>query len=142
MMVRPGLEVREVDIELAEEIGQGLREQRKGCFRKAWPGSFEVGCTNTDDSCLELMYNVDIATVVDIVMEVQIPAKGSFQEMVPEGVEIDIEIAAVNSTVVIVHESAVAEHRRKVEVAMEFLEVHSNLLDSPALVEPIESSPF
>src|ERR1700678_3850584 len=121
MMVRPGLEVREVDIELAEEIGQGLREQRKGCFRKTWPGSFEVGCTNTDDSCLELMYNVDIATVVHIVMDVQIAAKGSFQEMVPEGVDIDIEIAAVNFTVVIVHESA---HRRKVEVTMEFLEVH------------------
>jgi hypothetical protein len=65
---------------------------------------------------------------------VQIFAKRLFQgEMMPDAVDTDI---AVDSTAV--HESAAK--RRKGEVTMEFLEAHDNLLDSPALEEPIESS--
>jgi len=92
------------------------------------------------DSYLELMHNADIVTIVNTVMEVQIFAKRSFQEEMMPDVEIDIAIAAVDSTVVFVHELAAAKHKN-VERAMKFLEAHGNLLDSLAAPEePIESS--
>ena len=85
------------------------------------------------------MHNADIVTVVNIVIEVQIFAKRSFQEEMMPDVEIDIAIAAVNSTVVFVHVAAVKH--KNVEGAMKFLEVHGNLLDLPAAPEePTESS--
>jgi len=142
-MIRLGLEVWEVGIELAEENEQEIlepQEQRK--FEQTRPGSIEVGCTYMtlrSDSCSELMHNADAVTVVRIVTEVQMLAKRSLQEMMPDAIEIDIAIAVVDSTVVIVHESAAAK-RRKVGVTMEFLEVPGKLLDSPALEEPIGSS--
>lgn len=92
--------------------------------------------TLRSDSCLGLIYNADIVTVVHIVMKVQISAKRSFQEeMGPDAVDNDI---AVDSNAIIVHEPAAK--RRKGEVTMEFPEAHDNLSDSPALEGPIESS--
>lgn len=68
------------------------------------------------------MYNADVVTAVHIVMEVRMFVKRSFQEeMMPDAVDTDI---AVDSTAVIVHESAAK--RRKVEVTMEFLKAHDN----------------
>ena len=158
-----------------EETGQEIRrqqEQREAYSEQTQPGPIAVGCMHTtfrsdsclglmynadvvtvvhmsapiavgcmnmtlrSDSCLGLMCNVDVVTIVHIVMEVQMFAKQSFQEeMMLDAVDTDI---AVDSTAVIVHESAA--RRRKGEVTMEFLEAHDNLSDSPALEEPIESS--
>lgn len=130
-----GLEVWEAGMELAEGIGKqrpGLQEQRKA-------GS--VGCANMtlrSDSCLESIQNVDIATVVHMMMEVQIFVMRPFQEeMMSDAVDIDTGIVAVDSTVVIVHGSA--KHRQG-EATTEFLEALGNLLHSPALEAPIESS--
>jgi len=58
---------------------------------------------------LELIQNADIVTVVHIVMEGQVFAKRPFQkEMMSVAVDMDIEIAVIDSTAVIVHESAAA----------------------------------
>jgi len=112
------------------------QEQRKAYSEQTQPGRSAVGRMNMTDSCLGLMYNADVVTVVHIVKEVQMFAKRSFQEeMMPAAVDTDI---AVDSTAAIVHESAAK--RRKGEVTTEFLEAHDNLLDSLALEEPIESS--
>jgi hypothetical protein len=126
-----GLELEKLGwagIELVEEIGQEMgrsQEQKKACSEQTQPGPIAVGCMNTtlrSDSCLGLMYNADVVTAVHIVMEVQIFVKRSFQEeMMPDAVDTDI---AVDSTAVIVHESAAK--RRKVEVTMEFLKAHDN----------------
>ena len=109
---------------------------QKAYSEQTQPGPSAVGCTNMmlhSDSCLELMYNADVVTVVQIV--VRMFAKRSFQEeMMPAAVDTDI---AADSTAVIVQESA-AKHR-KGEVTMEFPEA-DNLLDSLGLEEPIESS--
>jgi hypothetical protein len=56
------------------EIGQQIRrsqEQRKAYSEQTQPGPSAVGCMNMtlrSDSCLGLMYNADVVTVVRIVM--------------------------------------------------------------------------
>ena len=128
----------EAGIESVEEIGQGIRMPQKAYSEQKQPPSV-VGCMNMtigSDSCLGLMYNADVETVAYIVMELQMSAKRSFhEEMMPDVVDTDI---VVDSTAVIVHESAAK--RRKAEVTMVFLKAHDNLSRSPALEEPIESS--
>jgi hypothetical protein len=59
---------------------------------------------------LESIQNADIVTVVHIVMEGQMFAKRQFQkEMTFVAVDMNIEIAVIGSTAVIVHESAAAK---------------------------------
>lgn len=126
---------------MAEEIAQERQEpqeQRKACSQQA--GSTEVGCANMtlgSDSCLELIQNADIVTVLQIVMEVQISAKQPFRQEMSDAVDIEIGIAVVDSTVVIVYESAAAKRRQR-EVTMEFQETLGNL--SHSVEEPIESN--
>jgi hypothetical protein len=86
---------------------------------------------------LESIQIVDIVTVVHMMMEVQIFVMRPFQEMMSDAVDIDTEIVAVDSTVVLVNGSA---KRRQGEATMEFLEALGNLLHSPALEAPIEST--
>lgn len=137
-----GVEMWEAGIELGKEIGQerqGPAEQRKACFQQA--GSTEVGCANMalgSDLCLELIQNDDIVTVAHTVTVVQMSAKQPSQQEMSDAVDIEIEIAVVDSTVVIVYESAEAKCRQG-EVTMEFRQALDNLSDSAPLEEPIES---
>ena len=85
-----------------EEIAQArleVQEQRKACSQQA--GSTEVGCANMtlrSDS-------IQNVTVGQIVMEVQISAKQPFRLEMSDAGDIEVEIAVIDSTVVIVYES-------------------------------------
>ena len=112
------------------------QEQRKACSQQA--GSTEVGCANMtvkSDSCLELIQDV---TVGQIVKEVQISAKQPFRQEMSDASDIEIEIAAIDSTVVIVYESAAKRRQGDHEVTREFQGALGSLSDS--VKEPIKSS--
>lgn len=76
---------------------------QKAYSEQTQPDPSAVGCTNMtlrSDSCLGLMYNADVVTVVHTV--VRMFEKRSIQkEMMPDAVDTDI---AVDSTAVIVQE--------------------------------------
>jgi hypothetical protein len=69
---------------------------------------------------------------------VQISAKQPFPQEMSDAGDIEIEIAVIDSRVVIVYESAAKRRQGDHEVTMEFQEALGSLSDS--IEEPVESS--